>query len=169
MPRATAPRPAPCAGRLSSPTGRRVWGGAAVPNPNVRANAPALAVVALLSACTLPDAAPPPPAIGPEIIVRFSERGQPARDLLERVAARCWLDGILRGAAMVVDRQTGRVIIVSDDEKLLAADFLAPQDGRSRVRLSGPVLVDTVTQRRLVESLDLAARTGKTDCPIATG
>jgi hypothetical protein len=131
---------------------------------------PALALAALVSACTLPDAsAPAKPPIGPEIVVRLDEHGQPARDLVEQVAARCWLDGILRGAAMVVDRQTGRVIIVSDTENLLAADFLTPKDGRSRVRLSGPVVADPTTQRRLVETLDLAVRTGKTDCPVATG
>jgi hypothetical protein len=116
----------------------------------------------------MPSAAPKPP-IGPEIVVRLSERGRPARDLLERVAAQCWLDGIVRGAAMVVDRQTGRVIIVSDTDDLLAADFLDAQGGRSRVRLSGPVITDPVKARRLVETLDLAVRTGQTSCPIAAG
>jgi hypothetical protein len=113
--------------------------------------------------------APPKPPIGPAIVIRLSESGQPARDLLERVAARCWLDGIVRGAAMVVDRQTGRVIIVSDTDDLLAADFLAPEGGRGRVRLSGPVIADPAKTQRLVETLDLAVRTGETSCPIATG
>lgn len=133
------------------------------------ATALACGFVAVLTACAPMPSAPPKPPIGPDIVVRLSVTGQPARDLIERVAAQCWLDGIVRGAAMVVDRQTGRVIIVSDTADLLAADFLAPEGGRSRVRLSGPVLADPLKARRLVETLDLAVRTGETSCPIATG
>ncbi len=124
---------------------------------------------AALTACASLPSTPAKPPIGPEIVVRLSQTGQPARDLLERVAASCWLDGIVRGASMIVDRQTGRVIIVSDTDDLLAADFLPPQDRRARVRLSGPVIADPVKRDRLVETLDLAVRTGQTSCPIATG
>ena len=85
------------------------------------------------------------------------------------MGAGCWLDGVLRGASMIVDRQTGRIIIVSDTENLLSADYLSPRDGHRRVRLSGPVVADPVKRDRLVETLDLAVTTGKTDCPIATG
>ncbi len=126
-------------------------------------------IAAALAGCATVPSAPPKPPVGPEIVVRLSERGRPARDLLERVAAQCWLDGIVRGAAMVVDRQTGRVIIVSDTEDLLAADFLPSEGGRSRVRLSGPVVADPIKTQRLVETLDLAVRTGETSCPVATG
>ncbi len=105
----------------------------------------------------------------PETIVQFAETGQPARDLLELVAAQCWLDGILGGASMIVDRQTGRVIIVSDTEELLEAAFLSTQGGQSRVRLTGPVVADQVKTRRLVETLDLAAATGQTACAAPTG
>ena len=130
----------------------------------------ALALAALLGACALPGpSAPPKPPIGPEIVVRLSETGRTAHELVERVAAGCWLDGVVRGASMIVDRQTGRVIIVSDTDDLLAADFLEPEGGRSRVRLSGPVIADPLKRQRLVETLDLAVRTGQTSCPIATG
>ena len=108
------------------------------------------------------------PAIGPEVIVRFSPGRRSPRALLEQVAARCWLDGVVRGAGMVVDRQTGRIVIAGDSRQLLAADFLRPEDGRSRVRLSGPIIADPVKQNRLVETLDLAARTGETACPRIT-
>lgn len=131
----------------------------------------ALILAAVAAACTplapIESTAPPKPSIGPEIIVRIPQRGQAARTLVEHVGARCWLDGIVRGAQMIVDRQTGRIIIVGDTSDLLAADFLPPEDGRSRIRLSGPVVADQVKANRLVETLDLAVRTGKTDCPIA--
>ncbi|MEM9140385.1 MAG: hypothetical protein AAGB15_11215 [Pseudomonadota bacterium] len=131
-----------------------------------------LLTASLVAACqpnAVQPTAPPKAAVGPEIVVRFSKSGQQAKDLLELVAAQCWLDGIVRGAQMIVDRNTGRVIIVGDTDDLLAADFLRPLDGRSRIRLSGPVVADPVKADRLVQSLDRAVKTGQTSCPIATG
>lgn len=130
----------------------------------------ALALATLGGCASPPDPSAQPEApVDPEVVVQLSEVGQAARDLVESVAAGCWLDGIARGAAMVVDRQTGRIIIVSDTDEILAADFLSPRDGQSRVRLSGPVLADPAKRQRLVETLDLALTTGETSCPIATG
>lgn len=131
-----------------------------------------LVLVALtLAGCMRPvqPTAKPRPAVGPEIVVLVSSTGQEARTLIEHVAARCWLDGIVRGAQLIVNRQTGNVIIVGDTTDLLAADFLRPRGGRSRVRLSGPVVADPIKRRRLVQSLDKAVLTGETGCPIATG
>lgn len=108
-------------------------------------------------------------AIGPEIVVRFDSGRQAPRLMLERLAAGCWLDGVVRGAQMIVNRQTGNLIIVGDTTDLLAADFLEPQAGRNRVRLSGPVIADPVKKNRLVTSLDRASRTGETSCSMATG
>lgn len=109
-----------------------------------------------------------PQAAGPEIIVRFSTRGPRARALLEEVAARCWLDGIVRGAQMIVDRQTGAVIIVGDTNDLLSAQFLSPRNGRSRVRLTGPVIGIQTKADALVRTLDRAVKTGETFCPLGT-
>ena len=109
------------------------------------------------------------PAIGPEVVVRFNAGRRAPRLLLESVAARCWLDGVVRGAQMIVNRQTGNIIIVGDTTDLLAADFLPAQRGTSRVRLSGPVIAAPAKTAKLVASLDRAARTGETACPIATG
>jgi hypothetical protein len=103
------------------------------------------------------------------MVVLISKTGQPARDLLELVAARCWLDGVVLGAQLIVDRQTGRVIIVDETSDLLAADFLANKGRRSRVRLSGPVVGDPIKANKLVESLDRAVRTGETACPPLVG
>ena len=70
-----------------------------------------------------------------------------------------------RGANLIV-KPTGDLIIVSDTETLVAADFIGNSSGRSRWRLSGQSVADPFTQARLVETLDLAVRTGQTDCPI---
>ena len=133
----------------------------------------AFALVAAVAACSpIPisgPVAPLKPAVGPEIVVRIPQRGQAARDLIERVGARCWLDGVTRGHQMIVDRQTGRIVIVDETKDLLAADFLAPKDGRSRIRISGPVIADPVKKQKIVASLDKAARGGDTACPIAAG
>lgn len=130
----------------------------------------AIAAVALAACVPAPrQQAQPKPPVGPELVVLISKTGQPARDLLELVAARCWLDGVVLGAQMIVDRQTGRVIIVGDTRDLLAADFLRNKGGRSRVRLSGPVVADPVKADKLVQSLDRAVRTGETACPPLVG
>lgn len=134
---------------------------------------PMLAAILAAAACTPlpapvgPDAGALRPAIGPEIVVRFDSGRQAPRYLVERVAARCWLDGVVGGAQMIVNRQTGGIIIVGETTDLLAADFLEPRDGRSRVRLSGPVIAEPAKKSRLVTTLDRAARTGETACPIA--
>lgn len=116
-----------------------------------------------------PDTSALRPAIGPEIIVSFDPGRQASRYLVERVAARCWLDGVISGAQMIVNRQTGNLVIVGDTRDLLAADFLEPQGGFSRVRLSGPMIADPVKKNRLVAALVRAARTGETACPITDG
>lgn len=132
----------------------------------------AAAAAMALSACAqlpLPSGAERPTTIGraagPEIVVRFSSRGQNARTLLEQLAASCWLDGIVRGAQLIVDRNSGNVVIVGETTDLLAADFLRPKDGRSRIRLSGPVIGDRIKADKLVATLDRAVKTGQTTCP----
>lgn len=135
--------------------------------------AAALLTALALSACApqpIVHNTPAPEPKGPEIVVRIGATGQDARTLVEHVAAGCWLDGVVRGAAMVVDRGSGRVVIDGDVQTLMAADFLSPaQDGASRLRLSGPVIGDPLKRDRLVETLDLAVRTGQTECPILQG
>lgn len=122
-----------------------------------------------LAACAGPidgrSVAPTPQPIGPEATVRIAEAGAGARRFAEHVAARCLLDGVVRGAAMVVDRQTGRVIIVGDTGELLAIDFL-PADGGSRLRLSGPAMAEPAMRQQILFHIDRAARTGDTACPM---
>jgi hypothetical protein len=70
---------------------------------------------------------------------------------------------------MIVDRNTGRLIIDDDTAMLLTAEFLPPRDGRTRVRLTGPAADDPATALKLAQSVDKAEKTGETACPIAEG
>lgn len=101
--------------------------------------------------------------------VRITQIGTEARTLIEALAARCWLDGIVRGAAMVVDRPNDRIIIDGDSETLLVAQFLPPRDGRTWIRLTGRATEDPQTALKIARSVDKAERTGETACPIAEG
>lgn len=125
----------------------------------------------LLAACAGPISgqarrpAGPKPAIGPELTLSLDRRGADARRFVEEVAARCLLDGVVRGAAMVVDRQSGRVVIAGDREELLAIDILGSGWRSTRVRLSGPTVADPRTREAMVYQIDRASRTGDTACP----
>lgn len=128
------------------------------------------ALVGLLAACAAEPVSPPSQAripAAPELLM--AQTGQPARDLLERLAAGCWLDGVVRGAAMVVDKSNGRIIIVSDTQDLLIAEFAGVVGDQSRIRLSGPVADNSIKLAQLAVTLEAAERTGETTCPVATG
>lgn len=109
--------------------------------------------------------APPPGPDGPGVTVLIAASGQAGHRFAEEVAARCLLDGVVGGAAMVVDRQTGRIVIAGDREELLAIDVIPAARG-SRLRLSGPTVENQATRERILYELDRAARTGDTACPI---
>ena len=130
-----------------------------------------LAAVLVLAACAAPrePAAPPaePGLSGPGLPLRIAMTGQPARLLLEQVAAACWLDHVVRGGSMIADRQTGRVIITSDTEDLLVAELVPAGDGTSLVRLTGPAAGDPATALRLSETLETAVTTGQPGCAPA--
>lgn len=128
--------------------------------------APAAAL--LLAGCAAPlEPAPPAPAAavtGPGLPLALNMAGEPARTLLENVAARCWLDHVVGGGSLVVDRQTGRVIISSDTADLLVAELAPAGDGTSIVRMTGPAARDPATALRLSGTLEHAAMTGQTSC-----
>ena len=102
------------------------------------------------------------------VTVLVSATGQRARDIVHHVAARCWLDGVVRGAQMIL-KPGGNVEIVGDKYLLVAADYMGLKGARSRWKLTGTALRDPYKRARLVETLDLAVKTGKTDCPILAG
>ncbi|HET7410370.1 MAG TPA: hypothetical protein VFJ13_09235 [Paracoccaceae bacterium] len=131
-------------------------------------SAAGLAVALLLAACATPQEAPAPPPepelAGPGLPLRMAMTGQPARMLLERVAAACWLDHVVRGGSMIVDRQTGRIVITSETQDLLIAEIVPAGDGTSLVRLTGPAADDPATALRLSETLEIAVTTGRPGC-----
>ena len=128
-----------------------------------------LMIAAVTVAACQPIAAvrkpPPPKPEGPSIVVLVSKTGQPARDLMHVLGARCWLDGVVRGANMIV-KPSGNLEIVGDTELLVAAEFVGNKGARSRWRLTGVSIGDPVKRARLVETLDKAVKTGDTFCPI---
>ncbi len=137
-----------------------------------------LAAALLLAGCAMPaedagvEAPAPAPAVDltarPGLPLALPRTGQAAKTLVEQVAARCWLDGVVRGGSMVVDRQTGHIVITSDTEDLLIADIV-PEGTGSIVRLTGPAAADPAMAVRLSETLQNAVDTGETGCPPATG
>ena len=133
-----------------------------------------LAAVLLLAACAAPAPEPAEPRAaadisGPGLPLRMAMTGEPARTLLERVAASCWLDHVVRGGSMVVDRNTGRVIITSDTADLLVAEIAPAGDGTSLVHITGPAAEDPETAVRLSETLETAVMTGETTCGPVIG
>lgn len=132
----------------------------------------ALTAVLALAGCLRPiQAALPPdpgPPKGPEIVVLVSKTGQAARTLMHDVAVNCWLDGIVAGAQMIV-KPGGNIQIVGDTTTLVAADYLNIKGGRTRWRLSGTAIADSLKTRQLVQSIDTAVKTGVTSCPRIVG
>ena len=126
-----------------------------------------------LAACAQPaqkeapkaETAPTQPA---EVVVLVSKSGQEARDLIHELAARCWLDGIVRGAQLIV-KPDGNLVIVGDTKDLLVAEYIGPKGSRTRWRLTGTVIEEPERTRQLVQSIDKADNTGETACPRATG
>lgn len=127
-----------------------------------------IAPIFALAAC---QAAPIPkpvktqsPREDASIVVLVSRTGQQARDLMHELAARCWLDGVVRGAQLIV-KPGGNIEIVGDRELLVAADYIGLKGARSRWRLTGVSIRDPQQTRRLVQTLDHAVKTGDTFCP----
>lgn len=126
-----------------------------------------LAAVLLLAGCAAsPDPAPPagPVLTGPGLPLRMAMTGKPAQTMLEHVAAACWLDHVVHGGAMLVDRRTGRILISSGGEDLLIAEISPVGDGTSLVRLTGTAADDPETAVRLSETLETAVTTGRPQC-----
>ena len=130
-----------------------------------------LAAALVLSACMTPANQPAPqpakiqsPIEDNSIVLLVSATGQRARDLIHHVAARCWLDGVVRGAQLIV-KPGGNVEIVGDQYLLVAADYVGLKGARSRWKLTGTALRDPIKRQRLISTLDTAVKTGRTGCP----
>lgn len=129
----------------------------------------ALAALVGLAACQAAQPVPEPvkthsPAEDASIVVLVAKTGQPARDLIHELAARCWLDGVVRGAQLIV-KPGGNIEIVGDRDLLVAADYIGLKGARSRWRLTGVSLRNPEQKLKLVRTLDHAVKTGDTSCP----
>lgn len=134
----------------------------------------AILCVVLLNACmpagSTPDAADTSrPAedvpAKPGFTVLVDRTGALARGLIERIAAQCWLDGVVGGAALVVDRQSGKIIIVSETDELLIVENEGLEGSNTRWRLSGPAADEARKAERLRKTLGYALKSGDTSCP----
>jgi len=126
----------------------------------------AAALLLVLAACQpIQHSRPLPPPEGPSILVKVGTTGPAARQFLHNVAASCWLDGVVRGANMIV-APDGTIEIVGDYDLLVAAHFVRREGAASIWRLSGQSIGDPARRAKLVETLDRAVRTGQTRCPL---
>lgn len=103
------------------------------------------------------------------VVVQISSTGQRGRDLMHEVAARCWLDGVVRGAQLIVWPDGNTLEIAGETEKLVRAQYIGRAGPNGRWHLTGVSVNNPVTQARLVSTLDRAAKTGETACPILAG
>ena len=108
--------------------------------------------------------AAPAPAQTNGIVYTMAKPEAQARSFVEEVAARCWLDAELQAAAVIVDRQTGRIVVVGETEALVVADFAAADDTSTDIALTGPAIEDTARATRLVLRLNQAEASGNTAC-----
>lgn len=101
---------------------------------------------------------------GPSITVDLAITGEQARNLIQSIAVRCWLDHVIGGAVILYEESTGKMIMVSDDANLLATEFTSQTPSGSRLQLKGPALEDLETRVRVLETLEIAVETGETSC-----
>ena len=135
-------------------------------------SAPALLAALGLAACTeadlerIPPGPPPSPLPSDPAFLTLELNATPeeARPVVEEIAARCWLDGVVGAGTMLVDRDTGQILMSGETEDLLVVDFL-PTTDLARMRLSGPVMADRAKQERLLMPLSTYDRTGEIECP----
>ena len=121
-----------------------------------------------LAACAADDPAPVPIAQTPAnpvgVVYTIQKPEAAARIFVEEVAARCWLDTELQAAAVIVDRQTGKIVVVGETEALVVAEFATLGEAATQVALTGPAVDDTARATRLTLRLQQAEASGDTAC-----
>ena len=138
--------------------------GPIAPAPDMGTAAPAPATTPAPAAAPARGAAPDPEAAVQGDAIRLARAAPEAFALAEEVAAGCLLDGVLGGAAMVVDRGSERITIIGDED-MLAEITIVPSGAGTRVVLSGPAADDPALRRAILGQIDRAARTGDPTCP----
>ncbi len=114
------------------------------------------ALLALLGACAAPAERPAPEPAAPEpggLSVTLAAPGSIARDRVERLAARCWLDAELAAEVMLVDRRTGEIVAGDATGELLRIAFAPAGALETEVRLAGPALDDPARAGRFEAAL----------------
>lgn len=96
----------------------------------------------------------PTPLAGPERLVRVPAPLETARERVEILAARCWLDAELAAEMLLVDRRGGTMIAVGETEELLQIAFRPGAAQTTLVTLSGPALADPDRAGRMTAALD---------------
>ena len=103
------------------------------------------------------------------VVVQISATGQRGRDLMHEVAARCWLDGVVAGAQLIIWPDGNTLEIAGDTQKLVRAQFIGLAGPNGRWHLTGSSVNNPSVQARLVATLDRAVKTGDTSCPSIVG
>ena len=102
------------------------------------------------------------------IVVQISATGKQGRDLMQEVAARCWLDGVVRGAQLIVWPDGNTLEIAGETQALVRAKYLGRAGPNGRWHLTGVSVDNPAKRARLVQTLDRAVKTGDTFCPLIT-
>ena len=102
-----------------------------------------------------------------ELVLTFNRAGTHAKDLIHNLAARCWLDGVVRGANLIVTPFNGGIEIVGDTATLLKGRFLHSEGPAARLRLTGSAIANPEMVAKLKSTLQIAVKTGETRCPRA--
>ncbi|MEM7059615.1 MAG: hypothetical protein AAF557_18680 [Pseudomonadota bacterium] len=100
------------------------------------------------------------------VVVQISATGQRGRDLMHEVAARCWLDGVVGGAQLIIWPDGNTLEIAGETQKLVRAEYVGRAGRNGRWHLTGQSVNNPAQRARLVQTLDLAVKTGDTSCPI---
>ena len=96
--------------------------------------------------------------------VVLEEEYAAVRSGLERVAAECWLDGELRAANLLVDRNTGDLGFYDDAGKMLTADIVPIRTRVTEVRLIGAAIEAPGRYERMKSSLTRTVASGSAAC-----
>lgn len=114
-----------------------------------------------------PNSNLPPVVTGPTLTRELDRNTTDAIPFIEQVASQCWLDGVVQADAMLIDRNSGRVVLTDETDDLLVIDFLpaASDEALAQVRFSGPVLANERQTEAMMEHLTRAERTGEVACP----
>ena len=128
---------------------------------------------AALAGCATTEA---PPSATAAVSALRPEPGEPYRSMmlpadvatvgpaLENVAARCWLDGELRAANLLVDQTSGTLAFFNDGGQILTAEIHPRRTQLTEVRFSGAAIEEPGRYERMKSSLEAALASETETC-----